>query len=433
MFRNKKSILLGIILISSISLFGQYNANSPYSRYGLGELNQNGFAQNSSMGGLAIGLREPNQINIQNPASLTAQDTMSFIWDIGLMSKISKTSSSNASNIKSNFNFDHLAVSFSVTKKYYVSIGLLPYSTKGYSIAYTSPTTNAGNVNYTFKGSGNLNQIFFGNAIGLLKKKVNIGLNLSYIFGELNLENSYTPINSAKGALADSSVITNFNQNNIVNGLSFNVGIQGDFILSPSVRMIGGAIFTPGANLKSDFKSNVIREYPIASSIYTNKDTLISDTINSTYKIPLKFGIGASFIFKEKLIIGIDYSTQDWSKAIFNNTLDNSSLKSDNRISIGLQYTPNSESFRSYFDRIRYRAGAFYNDTYIKASGTPIKDYGFSVGFGIPLRNGKSMFNIGSEFGRRGTTDNNLVQIDYSRITFSLILYDNWFFKRKYD
>jgi hypothetical protein len=209
-----------------------------------------------------------------------------------------------------------------------------------------------------------------------------------------------------------------------------NFGVQGNFNLTSSLKMIGGIVFSPTSNLNSDFTTDTIRNYNYTGTSF-DFDTLAFSNNKYNYSIPSNYGFGASFIYKEKLVFGIDYTTQDWSKAKFFNTIDSRSLQSDNHFSIGCQFTPDKGSFRSYFERIRYRAGAYYNDTYIKYNNNSITDIGFSVGLGLPLRNGKSMFNIGSEFGRKGTTD--ALQIDYSRITFSLILYDNWFFKRKYD
>ena len=47
----------------------QTNANSPYSRFGLGLMNQPGFVRNRAMGGVGIALRDNRYINYLNPAS----------------------------------------------------------------------------------------------------------------------------------------------------------------------------------------------------------------------------------------------------------------------------------------------------------------------------------------------------------------------------
>jgi len=59
-----------------------------------------------------------------------------------------------------------------------------------------------------------------------------------------------------------------------------------------------------------------------------------------------------------------------------------------------------------------------------------------SFGVGLPVgtpRNPFSNANIGLEFGKRGTTDANLVKENFVNINISLSLNDRWFQKRKYD
>ena len=68
-------------LIAILSFFmaiphcwGQNGANSPFTRYGFGQLADQGLGVNKAMGGIGIGLRSNLQINVNNPASYTAVD-----------------------------------------------------------------------------------------------------------------------------------------------------------------------------------------------------------------------------------------------------------------------------------------------------------------------------------------------------------------------
>ncbi|HOK51275.1 MAG TPA: hypothetical protein PLF75_05240, partial [Bacteroidales bacterium] len=82
MYRRDLLFIAFILLINPISIstvFSQYTMNSPYSRFGLGDMEFQGFTQNRSMGGIGIGMRLPNQINVLNPAASTAQDSLSFV------------------------------------------------------------------------------------------------------------------------------------------------------------------------------------------------------------------------------------------------------------------------------------------------------------------------------------------------------------------
>ena len=62
-------IVSGILLFSSTSMMAQNGTNSPYTRYGYGELANRSFGAGRSMGGVGIGLRSSRQINPMNPAS----------------------------------------------------------------------------------------------------------------------------------------------------------------------------------------------------------------------------------------------------------------------------------------------------------------------------------------------------------------------------
>ena len=64
---------------------------------------------------------------------------------------------------------------------------------------------------------------------------------------------------------------------------------------------------------------------------------------------------------------------------------------------------------------------------------TPIDDFGISFGLGLPLKR-LSTINMGFEFGKRGTLQNNLIQENYFNLRVGLSLTDmNWFIQRKID
>ena len=67
--------------------YGQYGTNgqnSPYTRYGFGQLCDQAMGSNKAMGGIGVGLRNRAQINAINPASYSAVDSMTFLFDGGI-------------------------------------------------------------------------------------------------------------------------------------------------------------------------------------------------------------------------------------------------------------------------------------------------------------------------------------------------------------
>ena len=100
--------ILNTLLLLALSLHAQTNgSNSSYSRYGLGTLNDQSQSFNRGMGGTGIGLRIGNQLNLANPASYSAIDSLSLLFDVGMNVSLghlaSKTTSVNVRNCSLDF------------------------------------------------------------------------------------------------------------------------------------------------------------------------------------------------------------------------------------------------------------------------------------------------------------------------------------------
>ena len=66
-------------------------------------------------------------------------------------------------------------------------------------------------------------------------------------------------------------------------------------------------------------------------------------------------------------------------------------------------------------------------------NGSAIDEFGMSFGLGLPVSQFFSNANIGVEFGKRGTTDNNLIEEKFVNLQIGLSLNDRWFVKRRYN
>ena len=73
-----------LTLLLPTALMAQNGSNSSYSRFGLGTLAEQSQTFNRGMGGVAYGLRNGSRINMQNPASYSCIDSLSFIFDVGM-------------------------------------------------------------------------------------------------------------------------------------------------------------------------------------------------------------------------------------------------------------------------------------------------------------------------------------------------------------
>jgi len=153
-------IFLVLNVFFSVYTFSQTRISSPYSRYGLGDLQNAKYIGNLAMGGIGIAFRQPSSVNYSNPASYTVFDTNAFVLETGINSQTVKLSTNNQ-NQRSNYtSLSHLAFGFPVTKWWGSSIGLLPYSHVGYKISNYETLSEIGKIKYLYEGSGGLNQFY---------------------------------------------------------------------------------------------------------------------------------------------------------------------------------------------------------------------------------------------------------------------------------
>lgn len=433
---RKYLFILGIIALTNINLFSQSVTNSPYTRFGIGEIDRNGFNNNRAMGGLSTGLRKNSQINFLNPAAISAQDTMSFIFDLGVNGIFKSMESNSTSSEFNDFAFDHMAFSFPIKRWWFASLGVTPYSKIGYNIHQVEDyaPVDSINMNYNYYGNGGITQIFLSNSFKIYEN-LSFGFNVNYLFGSkeqynqvyLDSENSYTTI---------------VEDNISLKKLTYDLGLQYYNDLTDKYFYVIGISYSSKVNFNSTKKSNVLMAenfnlYDVNVIDYlanplSNIDT-VSSSINDNYKIeiPAKYSIGFTTGIKNKLVIGFDYTYQDWSN--INITTDNSNLDVDESYKIGFEYTPNKFSLKNYYKRINYRAGLYLNDGYIKIDNEQIKNYGITFGLGFPISNQRTSLNFSCTLGKRGATNNNLIEENYTAIGINLTLYDFWFIKRKFQ
>ena len=93
----KTTIFIILLIIQGSIAYGQNNTSSPYSGFGIGELEMSAGGQNSGMGQTGIALRSNLFMNMANPASLTAIDRQSFLFDMGVNMKYTNLANSSKS------------------------------------------------------------------------------------------------------------------------------------------------------------------------------------------------------------------------------------------------------------------------------------------------------------------------------------------------
>ena len=135
---SKKVLISALFVAGSAAVCAQTSTNSPYTRYGLGDLSDQAFANNAAMGGIGYGLRNSLNINTMNPASYSSVDSLSFMFDIGMSLKSSNYREGGINSNAKNSSFDYVAMQFRLHPRLGIAFGFTPYSTVGYKFGKTS-------------------------------------------------------------------------------------------------------------------------------------------------------------------------------------------------------------------------------------------------------------------------------------------------------
>ena len=393
----------------------QNNTNSPYTLYGYGDISDNYSGEQRAMGGTAIGARSKTSINTVNPASYSAVDTMTFMFDMGVSVLGSRFSYNNNANTKINSNLEYITMQFPLWKNSGFSMGVLPYSFTGYNFSTTEklpaniyPDTVT--ATRLFYGQGGISQVYTGIAFKLFDH-LSLGVNAYYMFG--NNQNSRQLLFDKSGFQGS------YQMDSIkVNSFRFRYGLQYSQLFNKKHDVTIGAFY--------EMKTKLNADYSQSTGSVIDTPTPYSSVL-STFELPESYGIGINYNYNKQLTIGADYSMQKWGNTLFMGMAD--TLVNKSRLAIGAEYLPNARS-RKYTDRVTYRAGFNTSDAYYKVNGLiQPKNFGITFGLGLPLRNNKSIVNVTFEYGKIGTSTT--LREDYMKFTLNAVINENWFFKRK--
>lgn len=462
------------LLLSGWAFFSvaQPANNSPYARYGLGNLNNGVNVRSAGIGGTSIAIREdsiPFVVNFLNPASYTSIAFTAF--DIGLYGNFATIKSNTQSQDVNRANLSYFAFGFPILqvrvrtrldsvgengKRKWVptihkrvfwsgAFGLREFSSVNYS-ATDSRIDNSGNFGgdtdfkyaYKHQGSGGVNQFFIGLGLAPLKN-LSIGLNASYLFGRISRiqrlefdETNYFNVKSER--YTD------------VGGFYLDYGLQ--YTLNPKG---GKHVFTFGTTLAHPMK--VSAKSTTLGTTYTlttfgedlPRDTMLHEIIKGGHiTMPWKYGFGLTWKGGDKWLVGAEHSQQLWSEYRDVNGR-NDSLADAWKTAIGIEFKPSvpetNRGFWAYFGKMHYRFGGHYGLSQFKLKGVQLPEYGITLGLGFPLRKKRaggnkyiqSMINLAVEWGQRGTTNQSLLLENYWNFKLGFTLNDRWFIKRKYQ
>ena len=415
-------LLPGVVL-------AQFNNNttSPYSRFGLGDLQPKTFGRTAAMGGASLASRNPQQINTANPASYTAIDSLVFLFEFGMSGKFSNFASKTGSMNANDINFRYFAMNFQINNWLATSLGLTPYSDVGYDVSFNEEVENTGNVFYNYFGDGSISKVYYGLALEPFKN-FSIGANLNYYFGKISKKGD---VNFESSDQTDIEIL-DFTR---LSDFALDFGAQATLPIKND-KLTLAAVFEnkPGiTSYKADSVHAVDPNSPTTILDLQPGQTLPDfNEVKGEIQFPLTYGFGISYVKENKLEINADYYHQAWNEASFFGA-PNQYLTNLDKFAVGAEWIPDKFSIRSYLNKIAFRAGLKYEKSYLFINNQQINDLGISFGVGLPIYRSNSTVNVAAEIGRKGTKNNNLLVENYAKLNLSVNLFDMWFIKRRFD
>jgi hypothetical protein len=445
-------IVCGLQLITCSFLSAQ--ENSPYSRYGLGDVAPSTNIANRGMGGVSAGYADPFSINFNNPASYSqflsyieekSKKTASarVLFDVGINYTSHTLREGNAPEkfTSSDILFSYLQLGIPVKKNWGLNFGLRQVTKIYYKINHferlydpvTGMNIDSAATNYNGDGGAFLASMGTGVAI----KNFSIGFNFGYLFGKKQF--------GTKRAFVDDTVA--YNPLSYLTQASFgdiygNAGIQYKLDLNRKLLLRLGAY----GNLKHDInaETDLVRITYVPSQSGDQRLDSVYSQKNVKGKIIYPSGYGLGFVIEKKpdlqnnkygnWLLGVDFVKNNWSEYKFYGEAD--SVQDAWQFRVGGQIRP--EPKKNYFSNVTYRGGIFFGQDYVHvADKLPL--LGLSFGMGLPLPNYNSLargqasvLNLTFEYVKRGN-NSNLLKDNIFRISAGLAFSDLWFNKRKYE
>ncbi|MBO6026532.1 MAG: hypothetical protein J6P73_04720 [Bacteroidales bacterium] len=424
---SNKLIITALLVVWSVSVFAQANVDSPYSMFGIGQVRTGTMnTRLKGMGGVANAQCDKGLINAQNPASYAMIDTLAFLFDAGMYFKSSTYSTSSLSETASNASLDYVAMGFALTNWWKMAIGVQPYTNVGYNVVTSFHDEALGNYSELFQGEGGMNQVFWGNAFRL-GKHFAVGVNANYVFGDSKSTTTlYYP---------DSTFMISSRRSRdvMVKTFTFDYGLMYRGNLGNDLSLTVGLTYDQKMNLRG---TQTIFIRSIEASDPTSATEYLIDTINDptpkAARLAMPHGIGVGFSLQKdkRWLVGADFNWTQWSTFARNGVKEG--LQDSWSVAVGGEFLPKSTSLSSYWTRVSYRLGGFYEQTFLNINGTSINKIGVTLGLTLPVPKTMSKVNVGLEIGNCGTKSANLIQERYVNLTVGVSVFERWFVKRMY-
>lgn len=449
-------IFFFLLLFFSHVAFGQ--ENSPFSRYGLGDLYPQQHITSRGMGGVSAAYTNYQALNTLNPASYGSLSWVTYDFSLSIDDRTLRSADPVAKYNSTNFLPSYLQLGIPLNRKRTALVfGLRPYTRVNYSVEQSKTLFYdslgvTDSVHNLYEGDGGMNQVFAGIGKTWAGKNLSmsLGLNAGYEWGSKNISTKINfPADSLRYYMSNSTDTSHFW------GVFFNPGVQFNLKLKQGINAYTknreSYHLTIGGSGTFEQELNVSKIITRETFYYTDGGAMrqydsilkIADTAGKI-NVPLTYTagfmltktIGNTAFELNKWSIGADYTSTKWTKYRYYGLPDQ--LSDSWFLRAGIEFSPSPLTNGSVLSRGTYRVGYYTGQDYINADGNGYKVHAYTLGFSFNLRRFRSYdrqfttINTAVEVGKRGSTVNNITE-NFFKFSLGLSLSDVWFIKRKYD
>lgn len=354
------SLCLFRVLMTSATMSAQNTTASPYSMFGLGEMESGSSGVFAGMGDVALALRNSSYLGISNPAALTAIKPNAFVSDMALYGEYRTMMQGGSRENNLLGNLRNMAIGCRLFPSVYASVGITPMSSVGYALRTSSPVEGSSENSYTyFEGSGGLSKLYLGSAVSI-GANLSLGVNFSYVYGRLY------QVESQGASSVEKSAYTH--------AFYPDLGLQYHLPLSSERSLTFGLTY--------GYKQKVTLENTLQEDI----DGTESKTLPSTRQyLPQYYGVGFSYA-GESMLIALDYLQRNYSSMRSESTTV--SYNDQYKVSLGIDYIPVTRTAK----KTHWMIGASLANTYMMIRDKKGMVASFSMGTSLPTN---TMGNIG--------------------------------------
>ncbi len=435
-----KNVFVGLFLSLSVFTLAQTIGNSPYASFGIGDVKFDNTIDINSMGGISTAYISDfnNSFNFMNPAANSNLELTTLKFEVTNENSVFKSNFNSTDVTKHSSYVSNISIAFPVSKKLKFGLGFQPYSSKKYNILVkkiiedndTDDTNNNYSLN-SFHGEGNLNTVQAGFFYSVTPEFA-LGLRTNFYFGNLYDINELTTVDVNNSPTSE--LVNGYETKNKIKSFNFTLGGTYQKKLQNDKKLTLGATYTFAntGKMQTAYTNSTYFYYQNEKvNINVNDEDFSKDkqlvpssgSFGIGYGKDLKWFYGTQFDFKKGQSIqflGQPFQYEDSYK-----------------ISAGGWFVPNLNNFRNYFSRVIYRYGAYYEKGNLRINDKNINRFALTAGATFPFANKSasrlSGIDLGLEVGKRGTTENNLINQTFFNLRIGINFSDRWFQKALYD